>query len=75
MQDIQNDGITYVLNKEIVLLDACVLYSAVLRDLLMQLTSDRMFRARWTKKIQAEWSEKLLKNNPTVSRENVSRTL
>ena len=75
MQDIQSDGITYVLGKEIVLLDACVLYSAVLRDLLMQLTSDRMFRARWTQKIQAEWSEKLLKNNPTVSRENVSRTL
>jgi hypothetical protein len=36
-------------------LDACVLYPAPLRDLLLSLASEGLFAARWTEQIQAEW--------------------
>ncbi len=36
------------------LLDANVLYPAPLRDLLLQLTTAKVFRARWTSAIQKE---------------------
>lgn len=36
-------------------LDACVLYPAPLRDLLLSLASDGIFSARWTAQIQDEW--------------------
>ncbi len=37
------------------LYDACVLYPASLRDLLMQLAVTDLFRARWTDEIHDEW--------------------
>jgi hypothetical protein len=42
------------------LYDACVLYPAPLRDLLLHLAQTDLFRARWTKDIHAEWIENLL---------------
>ena len=42
------------------LFDACVLYSAPLADLLMQLAVEDLFRARWTDAIHDEWIEGLL---------------
>jgi hypothetical protein len=38
----------------IVLYDACVLYPAPLRDLLMQLAVADLFQARWTEAIHDE---------------------
>lgn len=38
-----------------VVFDACVLFSAPLRDLLLQLSITETFRARWTDRIHAEW--------------------
>lgn len=35
--------------------DACVLYSAPLCDLLLQLATAKLFRARWTDMIHDEW--------------------
>jgi allophanate hydrolase subunit 1 len=34
-----------------VVYDACVLYPATLRDLLVQLATARFFKAKWTEKI------------------------
>jgi hypothetical protein len=37
------------------LFDACVLYPAPLRDLLMHLAVTDLFRAKWTDQIHDEW--------------------
>jgi predicted nucleic acid-binding protein len=54
--------------------DACVLYPAPLRDLLMWLGLSGRFRARWTTQIHAEWKRNLLKNRPDLTSEQVDRT-
>lgn len=36
--------------------DACVLYPAPLRDLLVRLANTGLFRARWTEEIHDEWT-------------------
>lgn len=43
--------------------DACVLYPAPLRDLLMQLALTDLFKARWTDQIHQEWIEALLRRD------------
>jgi len=40
-----------------VIYDACVLYPAPVRDLLMQLALTDLFKARWTDQIHEEWIE------------------
>jgi hypothetical protein len=40
--------------------DACVLFPASLRDLLIRLTFTKLFRARWTERIEEERIEALL---------------
>jgi predicted nucleic acid-binding protein len=57
-----------------VLFDACVLYPAPLRDLLMRLAATDLFRAKWTEQIHQEWIESLLKNRPDLNREKLERT-
>jgi len=49
-----------------VVLDACVLYPAPMRDLLLSLASAGMFAARWTEMIQDEWQRNLSKNRPEL---------
>ena len=49
--------------------DACVLYPAPLRDLLMQLALSDLYRARWTEKIHEEWISNVLKNRPDLKKE------
>ena len=39
----------------VALYDACVLYPAPLRDLLLRLALTDLFRARWTERIHEEW--------------------
>ncbi|MFO0938455.1 MAG: PIN domain-containing protein [Gemmataceae bacterium] len=60
--------------KPIVVYDACVLYPAPLRDLLMWLAVKGLLAARWSEKIQSEWIENLLRNRPDLSRERLQRT-
>lgn len=55
-------------------LDACVLYPAPLRDLLMQLAQGWRFRARWTARIHDEWIRNVLAKRPELSREQLNRT-
>ncbi len=51
----------------VALLDANVLYSAPLRDLLMQMSFDGLFQARWTTEIEHEWKRNLLANRPDLA--------
>lgn len=57
-----------------VILDACVLYPAPLRDFLLELAGSGIFRARWTNKIHDEWIENLLANRPELDRARLART-
>lgn len=57
-----------------VLFDACVLYPAPVRDVLLQLASKGLFRGRWTQKIQDEWIRNLLKNRPDLNQNQLEYT-
>ncbi len=54
--------------------DACVLYPAPLRDLLMHLAMTGLFRARWTNQIHDEWMRNVLANRPDLTRQQIERT-
>lgn len=54
--------------------NACVLYPAPLRDLLMRLALTDRFRARWTEDIHEEWIRNVLVNRPDLTREQLDRT-
>ncbi|HKI31648.1 MAG TPA: PIN domain-containing protein [Gemmataceae bacterium] len=56
------------------LCDACVLYPAPLRDLLMFLAVRGLFRARWSDTIHEEWMRSVLGNRPDLKREQLERT-
>lgn len=54
--------------------DACVLYPAPLRDLLMHLALSDLFRAKWTNEIHDEWIRNILKARPDLKPEQLERT-
>lgn len=58
----------------IVLLDACVLYPAPLRDLLLRLALAGLYHARWTDAIHDEWTRNVLANVPGVTAQKLART-
>ena len=61
--------------KLIVLFDACVLYSAPLRDLWMWLaTTTSLFQPRWSAEIHREWMDNVMANRPDLSAERLERT-
>lgn len=55
----------------IVLYDACVLYPAPLRDLLMQLALSGIYQAKWSEQIHEEWIRNVLKNRPDLTRQQL----
>jgi hypothetical protein len=57
-----------------VVYDACVLYPAPLRDLLMHLALSDLYRARWSDMIHDEWMRNVLANRPDLNREQLNRT-
>ncbi|MBU6455404.1 MAG: hypothetical protein KGS72_26775 [Cyanobacteria bacterium REEB67] len=61
-----------------VIFDACVLYPAPLRDLLMQLAAygqnKYWFRAKWTEKIHEEWMANLVEMRPDIDPGALHRT-
>lgn len=58
----------------VVVLDACVLYPAPLRDLLLRLATTGLFAAKWTDEIHDEWSRNLIKNRPELEEKTIKRT-
>lgn len=57
-----------------VIYDACVLYPAPLRDLLMHLALTGVYRARWSGQIHDEWTRNVLKNRPDLAQDQLDRT-
>ena len=57
----------------VVLYDACVLYPAPLRDLLMRLALLDVFQARWTEQIHDEWTRNVAANRPDISAASLAR--
>jgi predicted nucleic acid-binding protein len=57
-----------------VVYDACVLYPATLRDLLIELATTKLFRARWSDTIHDEWMRNILANKPHLQRQQLERT-
>jgi len=56
------------------LLDACVLYPAPVRDLLIETANTHVYRARWSNHIHDEWVAAVLKSNPKATAEALTRT-
>lgn len=53
--------------------DACVLYPAPLRDLLIRLAGKGLYRAKWTAEIDDEWKRNLLLNRKDLLPEQLDR--
>jgi predicted nucleic acid-binding protein len=51
----------------IVVFDACVLYPAPLRSLLMYLAVTDLFQARWSEKIHEEWMRSVRRDYPDIT--------
>jgi predicted nucleic acid-binding protein len=58
-----------------VVYDACVLYPAPLRDLLMHLALSDLYRARWSDMIHDEWTRNVLASRPDLTTAQLRRTL
>lgn len=48
-------------------LDANVLYPNLLRDILLSLAADGLYHARWTARINEEWSRNLVADRPDIA--------
>jgi DNA-binding IclR family transcriptional regulator len=57
-----------------VVYDACVLYPAPLRDLLMHLALSDLYQARWSELIHDEWTRNVLASRPDLKPEQLART-
>lgn len=57
-----------------VVYDACVLYPAPLRDLLMHLALTDLYRAKWTEAIHEEWMRNVLASRQDLTRTQLERT-
>jgi len=55
-------------------LDASVLYPALLRNILMRLAIDDLYRAFWSQRIQDEWTQAILRDRPHLPRAQIERT-
>ena len=62
------------MSSAVIVLDACTLYPAALRDVLMRLALHRLILARWTDAIHDEWIEAVLRNRPDLSRDRLQKT-
>ena len=56
------------------LLDACVIYPAPIRDLLLNLAEQELYNPVWTKEILEEWKVNLLANRSDLKRISLDKT-
>lgn len=56
------------------LFDACVLYPAPVRDIIIRLAIADFYRAKWTNRIHDEWISSLLSNRPDLDRKKLENT-
>lgn len=57
-----------------VVLDACVLYPAALRDLLLELAVFDLYKPHWSEHIHQEWMRAILRERPELSIAQLLRT-
>ena len=57
-----------------VVYDACVLYSASLRDLLLHIARVNLVRPHWSNEIHEEWIGSLVRNRSNLNRDSLERT-
>jgi predicted nucleic acid-binding protein len=53
------------------LLDANVLYPSLVRDLLLSLAEEHLYRPKWSKQIEEEWIRNLLTDRPDLNPEKI----
>jgi hypothetical protein len=51
----------------VAVLDACVLFAATPRDVLLELAAAGLYRPRWTERIHAEWTTSLSRVRPDIA--------
>lgn len=56
------------------ILDACVLYPAPVRDLLLSLAQAGLYHARWSDDIHDEWTRNLLRDRSDLTHDQIMRT-
>ena len=66
MSDVPTAGQAPDAAARVAFLDASVLYPATLRNLLMHFAVAGVFQARWTDKVQDEWTAALLRDRVRV---------
>jgi predicted nucleic acid-binding protein len=59
---------------DVVVLDACVLYSAQLRNILLSLAAADLFRPKWSDLIHEEWITNLLSDRSDLKRKDLEAT-
>lgn len=57
----------------VVVYDACVLYPAPVRDMLMEIAISDLVQAKWTERIHEEWIFNLVKHRPEIEK-HIQRT-
>lgn len=58
-----------------VVIDACVLYPAPIRDILLSMASEGLLKPKWSSIIHDEWTRNLLINRPDLEKEQLNRTI
>ncbi|MES2797404.1 MAG: PIN domain-containing protein [Bacteroidota bacterium] len=61
--------------KAVVVLDACVIYPAPIRDFLLHLAVENLFIPKWSDRIQEEWIRNLLLKRPDLSESALGKTV
>src|SRR5690606_29236356 len=62
-------------SRPILVLDACVLYPAPIRDILLSMAAEELFTVKWSEMIQNEWLRNLLKNRSDLKKEQLDQTI
>ncbi len=58
-----------------VVLDANVLYPNYLRDIILTIAEEDLFRPKWSNDIEGEWSKHVLANNLKLNKNDIKRTI
>lgn len=59
---------------QVVVLDACVLFSPSIRDLLLYIAQVGLIRPRWSDMIHEEWIHAVLRSRPDIGRKKLEET-
>lgn len=62
-------------DRKVAVLDACVLYKSVARDLLLRLADARLFIPKWSQAIHDEWTTNLLAKRKDITHSQLQATI